>query len=103
MTDLFDYAAGRALKDAAMIHFEATAPTWLDKARQVARDHARVYGTVCADDVQRLCPPPKHIHHNAMGSVFRGSGFVSVGFKQSARTAAHARTIRVYRLSGAMS
>lgn len=89
---------GELLRDAAIAGHEEKYNGWLLEARRAAYKHARDHGTVCADDVQRLCPPPPWVHHNAMGAVFKFPHFEHTGFVASQRKEARARTIRTYRI-----
>jgi hypothetical protein len=89
---------GELLRDNALANHEQKYDNWLLDARRAAYRHARDHGTVCADDVQRLCPPPPWVHHNAMGAVFKNGFFEHDGFTLSKRPQARARTIRTYRI-----
>lgn len=89
---------GELLRDGAIAQHEEKYADWLREARRAAYRHARDHGTVCADDVQRLCPPPPWVHHNAMGAVFKSEHFEHTGFVASRRKEARARTIRTYRI-----
>lgn len=91
---------GELLRDNALANHEVNYDNWLRDARRAAYRHARDHGIVCADDVQRLCPPPPWVHHNAMGAVFKSEHFEHVGFMCSQRKEARARTIRTYKIRG---
>jgi hypothetical protein len=56
------------------------------------------YGATTSDDLHRVMAPPPH--NNCVGVVFRDKRFVWTGeWVQSKRPEAHARMIRVWRLS----
>jgi hypothetical protein len=89
---------GELLRDNALDDFELRYDNWLREARRAAWKWARQHGTVTADDVHRLTPIPPWIHHNCAGAVFRSEHFRQVGFINSTRAEARARTIRVYEI-----
>jgi hypothetical protein len=88
--------SGKELRDAALFEHEQKYGEWLLEARRAAWKWAVEHGSVDADDVHRLTPCPPWVHHNAAGAVFKTPWFRHVGFKNSVRRDARARTIRIY-------
>ena len=73
---------------------------WVDEARRVAEAICRVRGTVTTDAVHHVmnAEPPPHV--NAYGAIFADKRFAWTGqYVKSNRPEAHARIIRVWRLS----
>lgn len=71
--------------------------TWF--AKEIALDLGRYGSTVCMDDVQRKLVEAGHTPGdlgNAAGSVFRGKGWVCVGFRNSKRDARQSGANRVW-------
>lgn len=89
---------GQQLRDDALAQHELRYDDWLRDARRAAWAWAREHGTVTADDVHRLTPCPPWVHHNAAGAVFKSEHFRQVGWTNSIRPEARARTIRVYEI-----
>jgi len=100
MSDLFNYAAGKALRDRGL---EAVSSfpndQYLKQARALALILAAKNGEVTTDDVQRILPRPENIHPNVVGAICKCKELKFVGFKQSERATAHARRIGIYRLA----
>ena len=93
---------GRAGRDAALSLLEETRAAWLFSARDFALQVAKIHGSVCADDIHRLCPIPSGLDPRVMGAVFQIPELVADGYVQTKRRQAHARPIRrfVLRLGG---
>lgn len=68
---------------------------WIEEARE-----AMVYllqtgsSYVTSDDIHRMCPLPRYLHKNTMGSVFNSRDFRSVGYTKSRRPSANGRVIQ---------
>lgn len=73
--------------------FAETKAQWLDEARYTMRKLLEKQPYVTSDDVHNICPMPKVLHPNTMGSVF-SEGFKWNGFVQSKRPSAKGRYIR---------
>jgi len=97
--DLFDFAEARAERDKAHRHFEWDQPSFLAQARSLAITIAQRHGRVTIDDVRARLPLPAGVHPSVFGAVFKGKLFEPIGYVASQRKAAHARTIRIYRLA----
>ena len=85
---------GRAGRDAALGLLERTRAEWLAYARRYAVLHARLHGSVCADDTHRRCPIPEGLDPRVMGAVFQIKELVPDGYVPTKRPEAHARPIR---------
>lgn len=92
--DLFE---GRRLRDAGIDLATSTRQYNLKLARQVARVHCQAQGQVTADDVQESLRAWNIDLGNAAGGIFRGPGWVKIGYTQSKRVSNHARVIAVWR------
>lgn len=90
--------SGAEIRDEVIEQLDLKYTDWIREARRAAWKHARDNGTVTADDVHRLTPAPPWVHHNAAGAVFKSEHFRQVGFTNSVRPEARARTIRVYEI-----
>lgn len=97
--DLFYLPGARQAREAINDVFEITQPDYLAKARAVAIRHAELHGTVTIDDVRRVCPVPKNVSPNVLGSVFCGKLWKCTGITTSSRVAAHGRMIRVWQIA----
>lgn len=92
---------GRVLKEEGMDAAAASeaAQAWLVRARAVARDHARKYMVVCADDVRKAMPDDPPPNPAVCGSLFRGSEWAFTGGRNlSTHPENHAREQKVWRL-----
>lgn len=99
MSDLFDAARSRALRDQGIEQAGSwPASEWVAKARSFAISWARMHGSVSIDDVNRHCPRPESISPNAAGSIFRTSELEAFGTLQSKKITSHARRVCIYRL-----
>ena len=69
---------------------------YLAKARQAAHKLAQQKGFVTSDDVVNVVGMPNA--PSVVGSIFKGNGFVKVGYTPSTRTSTHGREIGGWRL-----
>lgn len=90
---------GRALRDAQLTLFEHRDTEFLCHCRQLAVDIARRQGTVCINDIRAQLHLPAEMHPSVLGAVFRSKKFTAVGFTEATHKAAHARVVRVYKLT----
>lgn len=101
---LFNAAESQRRRDGGIASVELNATLWhndwVSKARYMAVQHARIHGSVCADDIHRICPLPSGLHHNAFGAIWRTKELVCVDWKKSERPDAHARRIGIYKYAG---
>jgi hypothetical protein len=74
-------------------------PAWIKRARDEARYLARLNGSVCVDDIRRVCPPPEGADPRIMGSVLRAPEFIKLGLVNSERDACHGRPITRFALA----
>ena len=86
---MFDLAAGRAARDAALDRFESRA--FVEEARRTAFAIAKRKGWVTTDDLHEAYPEVPS--GNYFGAILRAPYFVKVGEVQSKRPEAHARNI----------
>lgn len=101
MTTLLDLMDGPALRDAALDAHEANKPTFLERCREAARAIAIREGEVTINEVRKaVAPIPQDIHPSVFGAVFRGPEWEVVGMTQATHTAARARRVLVYKLTG---
>jgi hypothetical protein len=100
METLFDYQKACELRDIGLSKAEANNFDWVQQARSLAIHLAMKNGEVDSDQVQAILPRPPSVSPNAAGAVFRCKQLVCVGFKQSSRVSAHARTIKVFKYVG---
>lgn len=99
---LFDLSEGIRLRDKGMGNaaYSYGADEWLSQARNVAAILAAKNGETDIDQVLKLCPRPLSVSVNSTGSVFKDKRFVFTGNrKQSSKTNAHAREIKLWRLA----
>lgn len=94
----FNAKKGQALKDRGLAIAEANCSAWLGIARGFAMRYAKKHGEVTSDDVQRYCPRPIGVNHNAVGAVMRQPYLEHTGkHVLSSRVSAHRRVIGVFR------
>ena len=94
-----DLHLGRIGRDDALDLLERTRREWIASARDFALGVAKNSGSVCADDIHRLCPIPEGVDRRVMGAVFMIPELVTAGFVQTKRPEAHARPIRRFVLN----
>lgn len=85
-------------RDLALAQLEGHYPRWLDRARAVAEEICRRWGTVTADDIRAVLAIPEGVHHNVVGSIFKGPRWERVDWQQSEQPQGHGRWIGVWRL-----
>jgi len=72
--------------------------SYLERARNVAREIASKTGFVSADRVQEKLPLPKSLDKNILGALFRQKDqFKFVGYRKSTRKEAKGRVLRYYK------
>ena len=99
LDSLFDPMESAARKREGMAVAAAARPCDLEIARNIARSHAELHGTVTADDVGRKLQLSGIDLGPAAGSIFKTAEWVFTGdFKKSARKTNHSRLLRVWRL-----
>lgn len=72
--------------------------SFLETIRAWALAYASRHGTVCINDVRRVCDLSV-VPANAIGAIFRDKRFKQCGTTEAAHASAHARIIRVYRVA----
>lgn len=72
---------------------------WLATARITARKLLRTKTRITIEDVLAVCPLPKFLHRNTIGSVFQTREFQKVGRTMSRRHVSHGREIKYWALS----
>lgn len=90
---------GQILRDAQLALFEQRDADFLDHCRQVAIDIAKSQGSVSINDVRAAINLPAELHPSVLGAVFRGKKFTAIGFTEATHKAAHARVVRIYKLT----
>lgn len=92
---------GRQLRDAGIARVTADPGVMavINAAREWALSYAALRGRVSINDVRRVCDLSV-LHPNAIGSIFRDSRFIAVGFEEATHPEAHARPVRIYQLRG---
>ena len=85
---------GRAGRDAALDLLERTRADWLTYARSYAVLHARLHGSVTADDIHERWPIPEGVDPRVMGAALKIPELAPDGYVQTKRREAHARPIR---------
>lgn len=90
---------GQILRDAQLALFEQRDADFLADCRRVATDIARSHGSVSINDVRAAIDLPAELHPSVLGAVFRGKKFTAIGFTEATHKAAHARVVRVYKLT----
>ena len=89
---------GLELRDQGIASLERH--SWVDDARMEAERFCRGYGSVTSDDVHFIMDVDYPPHPNCWGALFKDRRFIWTGeWVQSKRPEAHARMIRVWRLS----
>lgn len=100
MQNQFDFSyQADSLKAEGIQKVKRNADGWVQKARQKAIEHARIYGTVTSDDVHQICPMPKELHVNSMGAVFNTSELKLIRYEKSQREKSHSRVIGRYEVN----
>jgi hypothetical protein len=74
----------------------AAGERWLEDARKTARSLAET-GDVSADDIWKVCPPPKAVDGRLLSRVFDRSEWEIVGYRHSDRGRNSARKIAVWK------
>jgi len=98
---MFDLDAALDKRDRILKVMEEKDPSWVQVARSVAKDIARLKGTVTADDVRKVMISRKlePRHYNSWGSVFRSAEFEWTGeYSRSAVVKGKGNMQRVWRL-----
>lgn len=90
---------GRALRDSQLALFEHRDTDFLEHCRTLAVEICRRQGTVCINDIRAQMHIPAEIHPSVLGALFRSKKFTAVGFTEAKHKAAHARVVRVYKLT----
>lgn len=100
-SDLFSLAESRRLKDEGMSVAASTdsASQWLQRARDTAMFLCQRNGETSADEVLRIMPRPYDVPVNSTGSLFRDKRFKKIGYKESCKVSAHARSIGIWVLN----
>lgn len=94
-----DLQIGRALRDSQLALFEQRDTDFLEQARALAVAIARSTGQVCINDIRAELRLPAETHPSVLGAVFRSKKFTAIGFTEATHKAAHARVVRVYKLT----
>lgn len=85
-------------RDAGLSKVAENAQCFVETMRSIARGISRKKGNVSTDDLREIAEARgiEPHHPNAWGAIFKESGWLCIGRKQSARTSNHAREIRVW-------
>ena len=101
MTDL--RLIGRQLRDAGRDQVAAHNRAWLAWMREEARFYCLWHNNrVTVDNLRQIVDQAQRAptHHNAYGAIFRGKGWIRIGYEQSRRPKAHARPIGIWAWEG---
>ena len=92
--------SGQQAKQLGLDLVENNNQTFVATMRGFARMFCREHGSVTTDDLHDKADSHsiEPSHRNAWGTVFRGKGWVELGFEQSRRPEARGRTIRRWTL-----
>ena len=98
MTAQFDLLAGEQAKTAGQLAVEAHSGGFVGYMREQAAIYAYNGGYVDSDYVRELA---QHLgikphHPNCWGAIFRGPGWVALGWKKSELASNHGRQIRIW-------
>ncbi len=81
---------------------EATKGDFLERCRNIAREHLKYNATVTVDDIRDIVEIPDGMDRRVMGSVFRHSDFEGTGdYVKSKRSDCHHRPIQKFRIKPA--
>jgi hypothetical protein len=101
---IFDINAGIHGRDSGIEAVISSNECFVSTMRGIARIIVRRKGVVTSDDLREIARDhgivPKH--ENAWGGIFRGNEWECVGFMKSKLPSNHARTIRTWRMRGAV-
>lgn len=90
---------GRSIRDNQLALFEVRDTEFLSRCRQLAVEVCHLQGTVCINDIRARIDLPEGMHPSVLGSVFKNKRFQAIGFTEATHREAHARVIRVYKLT----
>lgn len=90
---------GQMLRDAQLALFEMRDADFLEHCRTIAVDIARQHGQVSINEVRRAINLPDGVHPSVLGAVFKSKKFTAIGYTEAIHKAAHARVVRVYKLT----
>ena len=87
----FDLAAGLIRKERGQRRAEAKDRAFVEAARLLAIQHCRRHGSVTADDVRTLAASAgiEPRSKNSWGCIFRGAGWIKMGYRKSALASNH--------------
>jgi hypothetical protein len=91
--------SGQILRGAQLALFEQRDADFLAQCREIAAQICRQQGSVSINDVRAAINLPAELHPSVLGAVFRGKKFTAIGYTEAAHKAAHARVVRVYKLT----
>jgi hypothetical protein len=87
------------LRDAQLALFEQRDADFLEHCRTIAADIAKERGEVSINEVRAAINLPAEVHPSVLGAVFKSKKFTAIGYTEAAHKAAHARIVRVYKLT----
>lgn len=88
---------GKQLMEQGIMFVSEGREEWLGRVREYADKVLLAYRpAITSDDLQEVFDLPGDAHRNLWGAVFHDKRFKCVGFTQSRRPEAHARTIRMW-------
>ena len=90
---------GKAIKEAQLSLFEARDSVFLARCRVVGAEVCREQGCVSINDIRARVEIPAEMHPSVLGAVFRHKKFKAIGFTEANHPQAHARVVRVYKLT----
>jgi hypothetical protein len=90
---------GQMLRDAQLALFEQRDADFLEHCRTIAADIAKERGEVSINEVRAAINLPAEVHPSVLGAVFKSKKFTAIGYTEAAHKAAHARIVRVYKLT----
>lgn len=90
---------GRKQRDNALELLERTRKQYVRRARAYAIGHARLHGSVTADDVRKALPLPEGIDGRVMGAIFNTQALKKIGYTQTKVATSHGRPIAVFAIN----
>ena len=90
---------GAAIRDAQLNLFQARDAVFLARCRLLAAEVCRKQGTVSINDIRARVKIPANMNPSVLGAVFKGKKFKAIGFTEASHPQAHARAVRVYKLT----
>lgn len=79
--------------------FKKTREDYILSAQKAAQDLLMRQDTITSEDVTKVRPLPKYLHHNTVGRIFQNPIFKAVGYTVARRPEARGHVIRIWSLN----